>query len=457
MRKWLIPVLVMLLLLSCAVSAYVFWFAGRVPMTANQRGHLEAEAMRLAADRDRVQQQDARWIALQLPDNPSADDLARLGEARLQFLYRLQAEQLAREYPELWDAWDRRATQLSGSNGNDALFQGGELSEAIRNDPRFKAVFDSMGKGELSADDRAAYFQATEPLTGLIRQVAGADDIVWIPRRQERWLDETPFPEGHWVLKVLCVRVRLLAAAGSVNDAMDELDLLMSVYARLDWNLSMIGNLTHAIVSDFLLRDAALPLMERHQVPKGRALRWLELAADSRRDVMYSIGVDLIQTARLHITDPTMFGFVNSCAPDLQQLAVPLSGHRVEDLFQSVRRNGQVTRDVCAYLKSSRQPLLTPEGQLQIAQALEKSPFLILGTLRDDVDARLAWSALAVRIAEREQSSLTPGLVDEVLADWPAVRAEWDKDTLTLWCREEYRFGQAPARELCKLEPIQRN
>src|SRR5690606_36409167 len=132
-------------------------------------------------------------------------------------------------------------------------------------------------------------------------------------------------------------------------------------------------------------------------------------------------------TARLHITYPTMFGFVNSCAPDLQQLAVPFSGHRVEDLFQSVRRNGQVTGDVCAYLKSSRQPLLTPEGQLQIAKALENSPFLILGTLRDDVDARLAWSALAVRIAERQQGSLTPELVDAVLVDWPAVMAEWEK------------------------------
>ncbi len=458
MRKWLIPLLVLLLLLAGGGVAYVFWFAGRVEMTASQRGHLEAEANRLAADRDRVEQQDARWIALQLPDNPSADDLARLGETRLRSLYQIQAETLARDYPELWDAWDHRAKQVSGSNGNDALLQGGELSESIRDDPRFKAVFESMGKGEMSVEDRAAFFQATEPLMVLVRRAAASDDIVWIPRRQERWLDETPLtPAGYWVFKVLGVRVRMLAAAGNVDDAMEELDVLMSVYARLDWNLSLMGNLTHAIISDFLLRDAALPLVERHAIPQVRAQRWLELAADARRDVVHSIGVDLIQSARMHTTDPTVFRFVNLCAPDLQQLAVPFSGHSVEELFESVRRNDEVTRNVCAYLKSSRQPLLIPEGQLQIAKAFENSPFLIFGTLRDDVAARLAWSALAVRIAEREQGSLTPDLVDQVLADWPAVRAEWEQDTLKLWCREEYHFGQEPTRELCWLEPIQRN
>jgi hypothetical protein len=450
MRKWL---LLLAILLALLIGAGVFYFMDREEMTPHQREHLAAEAERLVVNRDKIDQPDAAWIAEQLGSRPSADRLARLGAERMESLNREHAATLERDYPELWDAWALAAEHAGADNGQAALEQAGELAEAIKRDDRFKELMASRGSGDYPREHAAAYLNETQPLLSHMREAATTAHIVWVPPRMESWLDPIDMPMAYHSFWVLSIRVALLADAGRVDEAVDELDLLMDLFSRADWRMSLIASIGHTIVSDFLLRNAALPLVEGRNVDGATARRWLERAAAIRRDLAYAMAIDLVQTAHLNISDPTL-GFVSFLAPDSPP-EYGMEPRRVEDVFFAMRRNARTCLRVAAYVHGPRLSLLTLEGQQQLGKALENAPFISSGSFIDDLEERLKWAALDLRIAELEQGSLDQTVVNDVLTRWPALRAEWADGTLQLWVRTEYRFGRAPDRPLHELDPRQ--
>ncbi|MCA8935600.1 MAG: hypothetical protein KDB68_05290 [Planctomycetes bacterium] len=448
MHKWLILLFVVLLLLAAGVVAYVALVPEPGDLTPTQRAHLQAEAERLAADPTRIRQEDAAWIAQRLGPHPTADELVRLGDERWSYLNQQHAKKLKSDYPDLWFAWERKTVD---ENGYDKLQAAGELAKLVWYEARFETLTSNAATVVVSEELRTEYLAETEPVMEAFRDASASKLLVLNPPRMNSFLDTIESPAGYQAFRVLSVRVRLLAEAGLIGQAQDEMDLLMEVYSRVDWDLYLIGVIMHAIASDFLLRYAALPLVETGEVATCRAQRWLELAGRVQRDVVYSIGVDLIQTAHINVTDPYPT-FVRATVRDFGE-GVTLSPLSVEDMFSAVRRNQAVALDVCRYLHSDHESRLTPEGQLQAARAFERAHFLVLSNLRDDVEARFAWAALDLRIAELETGPLAdhPEVVEEVLKRWPAIRVEWHEDSLQLWCRTEYCYRQKPTECLIEL------
>jgi hypothetical protein len=455
MRKWLAAIAVLVVILLVAGSVYWFGFRVAEPaieLTDAQRAHLQAEANRLVAVRDAIEQPDAAWIAQRLPDNPTAEDLARLGEQRLQSLKDNRVARIESEFPELWDAWNIRARNATGSNGTDALFEAGRLVQPLIYDDRFRKLLDDGAT--VSAQIRGAFIAETDAAAALVKDAAASDTLVWAAPRQERILDNTPMPDGYYVFRTLPTRVRLLAESGQVDQAVAEMDVLMNVSSRVDWNLSVIGVLVHCIAGERLLVDAALPLIERHGVSAENARAWLKLAGASRRDLAYAMAVDSVAHARMLQHEPEIT-FARVLRPDLDVPNVK-TAFTVEEIFESWRRHSDWCFEFYPYVTGPRASLLTPQGQRDLATAMRTAPFLHLSNYRDDVTDRLRWAALDLRIVEREHGPLSqhPEIVEQVLRRWPGLMPAWDGDTLKVSVRKEYMFGQEPSVPLFELSAL---
>lgn len=447
MRKWLIPLLILLAVLVAVAAVWWLRVAGRVEMTTEQRTHLQAEAERLVAHRDSIEQPDAAWVAARMSDDPDADELAQLGQERLEWLAQQHAGLLQTEYADIWNIRDRMRSRLHGTNGNDKLFEAGDRAEVLREDVRFK--IELHGEKELSDQQARLFIAETDALIALVNEASACEHIVWFPERTERWLDETELPSGYHAFRLLALRVGVLVELGEVNQAIDEFESLIEVYSRVDWNLSLIGVLCHVISGDLLYREAAKALVEYSTLTPQQVTDWIDVVQKNKRDIVLSIAVDLFQTAYLNVNDPIL-RFVNGLLFDTKG-QWEAEGVSVEDLFGATRRSEAVCLDVAAYVSRERASLMTIEGQLACAEAFKRSPFLIYSNLIDDVEERLQWAGLEFIAARRQHGVLNEEVAEGVLTRWPALRAEWTETSMQLWVRTEFRFGQEPDSPLLEI------
>lgn len=451
MRIWL-PILV-LLIAAGGVAAYFFNADDNADEPSALDKHLAAEAARLAANPDAIEQEDAAWIAKRLGDKPTAERLRELFKQRMEHILKENAERLKKEFPQFYDYPAHLTKELKGSNGASELEAVGPLAEAVRDDPRYKAAMEGgdVDYAELPADVRSGLLKDTEPVMGGIRAALAADEIVFIAPRPETFEDSIKIDFGSKlnVIRTLVARSRIHAVNGDPETAAAEFNLAIELLSRVRMEGNLIEALIHVVASGIAWHNGALPLARNEAIKVEHLREWMQLARSINVDIMLALALEFAD----HIRIPGRT--LDKVWTEADQLVREDENQSVEEFFAYRRRYAPGYWAVIEYAAKPRPPIHSAQVLRDIHQLNLRTDPDISANVRDAAIATWEWAGLEMRILERVHGPLHENreLVDAALKDWPALRAKWNGDTLELWIKDDFAPGLSSTSAIVTLPP----
>lgn len=436
MRIWL-PILV-LLIAAGSVAAFYLQAEGEEPSPLDK--HLAAEAQRLAADPDAVEQEGAAWIAKQLGQDRSAKRLRELMKQRLAHVFKAYANRLKEEHPEFYDYPAHRARTITGSNGAAEIQAVRDKIDALHEDKRFAPMFHGhVPYADAGKETREAFLEESAPILNAVRKAVAADEIVFVLRRPEKtFLDavSVEYPPISRLMRALVARAHMHLVEGRVNAWREEFTLALELVTRAAVEGSSLASLFHLVADQVALQSGALEFAKNDAVPTEFLREWLELGRRFQLDVVLALAVESADWVRIADSDERT---VRNRAHGLERD----DGFRsIEEHFKEARIHLDARMKVIEFAKQERPPLHTVEGIKAAHEfAAGLSAILQFGhSLHDAACSTWAWAGLELRILEREHGPLHENreLVDAALEAWPTLRAEWKGNTLELRAKPEY-------------------
>jgi hypothetical protein len=419
------------------------------PMNPKLEEHLLAEARRLAADPDAIEQPDARWVAGQLGRRPTAKRLQELVAQRTAYILRQEAKYIQEKYPRFWNYQEYHASQITGSNGADALNEVRELARSIRNDDRFRDCFDRRDF-QPDAETTAAFLAESQPVLEAARKALEADVIVEIHARMNSLLDPLEIPTSYYIIRVLDARARLQAGEGMLQDSQESLTVALQIHSRADLVGNLITFLLLVEANSILVETCVAHLPRLHEVPVEVLREWLELGKAAEFDLLRAFAYEFADSPRtlVHEIDNN-----EEFAASMGRLSVNQS---VEEHFEEFVGYSESRKHIIELASRTTFDLRTPEGAHDAAEHLRRSTLLIMSNDRDCMEAYLIWAALELRILERESGPLAEQqeAVEAVLKSWPGLRAVFAEDAVELWLDHEVLPWNKPDRPLISLTPL---
>jgi len=442
-----IGVLVVLL----AGSAAAWFVLSEDELDPELEKHLKAEARRLAANPEAIEQEDARWIADQLGRNPSARRLYDLIEERSKYQAEQAAERLKKDYPDFWDYPTHRAKSIKGTNGIDALNAVKELVDELREDERFKSYV-VLRKGPLDDETAEAFLKETAPVATAIRKALEADVIVHFGQRLDSMLDEIEFPVTYYIVGLMVAKAKLQKERGDLAGGTDTVTLALRLHSRLESNNGLIPALFHVVSADLLFDLCVRPYALEDEVSTGTLREWLALGTAAELDFVTALAVELSDMRRQVVADAELL----KGAPELM---IDERGARsVEDYFREVNAYADMAFTCADYARKERRSLRDVAAVVEAFEALEVgTPISVGANLRDAAKFYWRWAGLEMRILQRESGPLIDqreAVEEKLKQNWPALTPKWKEDgTLELWLNHEVLPFNEPTKPLTTLTP----
>lgn len=418
--------------------------------------HLRQEAERLARAPDKIEQPDAKWIAQQLRNEPTAQRLRDLINQRFEEMWGEYAKRLKRDFPEFHDYPGYLRQSIKGDNGIDEIEAVAELAyELAHDDPRFEGLltgndFDPAG---LDEQTKASLLKEAERIVEVLEQADEATAIVHLPERPETVLEfGTQFLSMTSVAQLVGARVRILAADGNLEQARRELTTLVSVTSRLRTEYSLIAHLFNLVAREVMLKETVLKLAVVKEVPVKDLKRWLELGRKNHPDVMIAFACEFADAIRVQEGGDDTF----DNADGLEGVEEFIT---VEEFFREWRRDAEGRFAVMEYALNPHPPVHTPEGLADAVEFDRQVGPLLAFNVWDAVRGYWLWLALELRIFERENGPLHEHReeIEALITAHPWLKPRWDGEVLEVWTLNASGDEYIVDNPLFKLAPVQKD
>jgi hypothetical protein len=418
------------------------------PIDPEVQKHMLAEARRLAADPKKIEQPDARWIADQLGDQPTAERLQELIRERLVYNLRKEVEHIKEHHPEFWNYQERHTESITGSNGVDALNEVKEHAEAIRLDPRYSHYFgryDQRPEIEIVAD----FMAEAQPVLIAARKALEADVIVDIQPRLESHLDAVDFPATWAVLRVLEQLAFWQAREGMIQEAQDTLTTALKLHSRIQFVGNVLTLIVPTIANDILVQQCVVHFPRLHEVPVERLREWLALGRAVEFDPLRAFANDFADSIRASLNDLERDDEIGSVMSLLDK------DESIEGLFAEHARQLAGQRRFIGAASGETPSLRVLEGARQANEHMKQLHFYSTSD-KMCFEAYQVWAALELRILEREFGPLAEQqeTVETALEAWPGLRAVFAEDGVELWLDHEVLPYAKPDEPLIRLAPL---
>jgi len=400
--------------------------------------HLAAEAVRLAANADKIEQEDAAWIASKLGRSRRASRVRELLNERVIHVYEQYSERLKAEHPELWHYPRDWGQENRGRNGMDALQSVSKLADDLTSYSQkneWLRKLEDFDSSTLSKSDAEAFMRASRMVPHALMSAAKADGVRYFLPRMESFLDAFDSQPSTSVFRVAVARVRIHAQAGDYDAAVQEMQTIMQVLGRMEV-IGLIQQLLVNVNEKLVFQAGVKPLAISGKVPVEVLQEWSNIGRSISLDPVLSIALELAGNTRVNAAEwRTM---VNT-ESDLDWIEMNLGYGdpylSLEEYFEEIHRMWSERFKVFAYAMGERPPSRSLEG---VQEALAAEPDGYAGFQRSIMDNAVGgwrWAALELLIAQREHGSLrdNPEVVENVLQSWPGLRAEWTEDAVELW------------------------